>query len=115
MINLIPGQNSYSTGGKPLPSKSKHGRGKHHHGKKKGKFRRMQAAAGLPQETATNISKADVPVVTAPVTKAQVPKKAATSAAMPLHYEFIGSDLKRIGILTGIVIILLIVAYFIFS
>lgn len=98
-----------------MPAKSKHGRGKHHHGKKKSKFRRMQAATGLPRETTSNVSKADVPVVTTPVAKAPVQKKETTSAALPLHYEFIGNDLKRIGILTGIIIILLIVAYFIFS
>jgi hypothetical protein len=98
-----------------LPAKSKHGRGKHHHGKKKSKLRRLQAAAGLPQETVSNIPRADVPAVAAPVAKAPVPKKAAASAALPLHYEFIGGDLKRIAILTGIIIILLIVAYFIFS
>ena len=97
-----------------MSAKSKHGRGKHH-GKKKGKFRRMQAAAGLPQETARNISSSNVPVETTPVEKPQVQKKVATSAALPLHYEFIGNDLKRIGILTGIIVILLIVAYFIFS
>jgi len=98
-----------------LPAKSKHGRGKHHHGKKRSKNRQVEASTGLPQEATSNISRVDAPLSTAPAVKAQVQKKMATSAALPLHYEFIGSDLKRIGILTGIIVILLIAAYYIFS
>jgi len=98
-----------------LPAKSKHSRGKHHHGKKRSKNRQVQAGAGLPQEATSNISRVDVPSSAAPAVKAQVQKKIATSAGLPLHYEFIGSDLKRIGILTGIIVILLIAAYYIFS
>jgi hypothetical protein len=97
-----------------LPAKSKHGRGKHSHHKKKDKFRQVQAGTGLTQETSGDILKAGAPSSTAPVVKAPVQKKAMTSAALPLHYEFIAGDLKRIGILTGIIIVLLIVAYYIF-
>ncbi|OGN95135.1 MAG: hypothetical protein A2Y89_02925 [Chloroflexi bacterium RBG_13_51_18] len=98
-----------------MPAKSKHGRGKQRHGKKKSKFRQAPAVAGLPQETSSSITKPEAPLSTAPVVKTQVQKKAAASAALPLHYEFISGDLKRIGILTGIIIVLLIVAYYIFS
>ena len=80
----------------------------------------MQSATGLPRETTGNIPVADVPreeatVSTAPVEPVPLSKKTPALAALPLHYEFIGSDLKRIGVLTVIVVILLIVAYLIFS
>ncbi len=98
-----------------MPAKSKHGRGKHSHNKKKNKFRQVQAGTGLTQEASGDILKAGAPSSTAPMVKAPVQKKAPSSAALPLHYEFIAGDLKRIGILTGIIIVLLIVAYYIFS
>jgi len=98
-----------------LPAKSKHSRGKRHRSKKKSKFRQAQPAAGLPQETSGNIARESAPVAAAPLVKAPVQKKASASAALPLHYEFINSDLKRIGILTGIIIVLLIVAYYIIA
>jgi hypothetical protein len=43
---------------------------------------------------------------------APLQKKAAlSSAALPLHFEFISGDLKRIGVLTGIIFVILIVLY----
>jgi hypothetical protein len=98
-----------------LPSKSKHSRGKRRHGKKKSKFRQVRPVTGIPQETSGNVAQASTPVAAAPVVKAPVPKKASASAALPLHYEFISGDLKRIGILTGVIVVLLIVAYYIFA
>jgi hypothetical protein len=96
-----------------LPSKSKHGRGRRHRGKKKSKFRQAKPVTGLPQETSGNIEQAAAPSTPAPSVKPPTSKKASTSAALPLHYEFISGDLKKIGILTGIIVILLIVAYYI--
>ena len=75
----------------------------------------MQPAANLQQVAASNVPKAETPSSAPQVVKPQVQKRAATSAALPLHYEFIVGDLKRIGILTGIIVILLIVAYYVFS
>ena len=98
-----------------MPAKSKHGRGKHSRHKKKAKFRNAQAGTGLTQETSGDILKAGAPSSTAPMVKTPVRKKAPASAALPLHYEFIAGDLKRIGILAGIIIVLLIVAYYIWS
>ncbi len=98
-----------------MPAKSKHGRGKHSHHKKKDKFRQVQAGTDLTQQTSDNISATAATLNAVPVAKAPVQKKASSSAALPLHYEFIAGDLKRIGILTGIIVVLLIVAYFIFS
>jgi len=98
-----------------LPAKSKHGRGKHFHHKKKNKFRQAQAGTDLVQEATGDIMKAGAPLTTTPAVKVPEQKKTLASAAVPLHYEFITGDLKRIGILTGIVVVLLIVAYYIFS
>ena len=98
-----------------MSPKSKHGKGKRFHHRKKGQFRQSQAGAGLTQETSGDISTPTTALNAAPVVKTPVPKKAQSSAALPLHYEFIAGDLKRIGILTGIIVILLIVAYYIFS
>ena len=100
-----------------MSAKSRHGRGKHHHGKKKGKFRHAHAAASVPQPqvAASDTPRVEAPPSTPQVVKTPVQKRASTSAALPLHYEFIAGDLKRIGILTGIIVILLIVAYYIFS
>ena len=98
-----------------MPAKSKHGRGKHRRGKKKSKFRQAQPVASVPQETSGNMNRESAPVAVAPAPKAPVQKKSSSSAAMPLHYEFISGDLKRIGILTGIIVALLIVAYYIFT
>ena len=98
-----------------MPAKSKHGRGKHYHQKKKSKFRQVEAGTGLTQETSGDISKADAPLGIASAVKTPAQKKTTTSAALPLHYEFIAGDLKRIGILTGIIVVLLIAAYYIFS
>ena len=58
---------------------------------------------------------ASAPVAAVPAVKAPAHKKASSSAALPLHYEFISGDLKRIGILTGVIVVLLIIAYFIFT
>lgn len=98
-----------------MPAKSKHARGKHYHHKKKSKFRQVQAGTGLTQETSDDISKTDATLNAAPTAKAPIQKKGPPSAALPLHYEFITGDLKRIGILTGIIVVLLIAAYYIFS
>lgn len=95
-----------------MPSKSKHGRGKH---RKKSKFKQVRPVAGMPQQAPENLDRADAPVASPPPVKTHVSKKASAAAALPLHYEFIGGDLKRIGILTGIIVVLLILAYYLFT
>ena len=96
-----------------MPSKSKHGRGKRH--RKKSKFRQAQPVASAQQQTSGNTAQTSTPVAAAPPVKPHVRKKASPSAVMPLHYEFISGDLQKIGILAGIVVVLLIIAYFIFT
>jgi hypothetical protein len=98
-----------------LPAKSKHGKGKRHRGKKKHKFRQAQPVTGITQETSGNVPRDSAPAAAAPAVKVPVQKKASASAALPLHYEFISGDLKRIGILTVVIVVLLIVAYYIIA
>ncbi|MHB8105768.1 MAG: hypothetical protein ACYDG5_09590, partial [Dehalococcoidales bacterium] len=98
---------------------SKHGRGKHV--RKMQRMRQMQPNTGVMQSgasvippTSGDISRATAPAAapkapTAPVmpqTQAQRRTGAATTA-VPLHYEFIVGDLKRIAILTVIVLAIL--------
>ncbi|OGO17974.1 MAG: hypothetical protein A2Z15_00430 [Chloroflexi bacterium RBG_16_50_11] len=91
--------------------KSKHGRGKHPHNKKRGQIRPMQAGTGVPQQATSSMTSAAAPASVAPTATPPAQKKSIASAALPLHYEFIGSELKRIGILTGIIIVILIILY----
>lgn len=99
-----------------MPHKSRHGRGKHPHSRKRSKIRQMQAVAGSPPQTTNGIAQPSVPAGVAPTPKSPMPKAAALpAAAMPAHYEYVNSDLKRIAILTGIIFVILIVLYFILS
>jgi hypothetical protein len=96
---------------------SKHGRGKHF--RKMQKMRQMQQGAGVMQSSAGvappvagNIPRATAPAASVvPVPQAPIQKKPVSSAALPLHYTYIGGDLKRIGILTAIIVAILIVLY----
>lgn len=104
---------------------SKHGRGKHF--RKMQRMRQMQqganvmqqgpnviqSSAGVAPPVAGNIPSATVPApaAVAPAPQAPIQKKPVSSAALPLHFEYIGGDLKRIGILTAIMVAILIVLY----
>jgi hypothetical protein len=80
--------------------------------KKRGQFKPVQSGA-TPEQTAVYAK--NETAVTAPATVSSVaaPKKALATAAVPIHYEYIGGDLKRIGILTGVIILVLIVLFII--
>jgi hypothetical protein len=95
-----------------MSKKSKHGRGKHPHKIK----RPMQpgTSASATQPVSGDISRASAPVAAAPVQQAQVQvqrKQPLSAAALPLNYAFITGELKQIGILTGIVVVVLVVLY----
>jgi hypothetical protein len=86
-----------------MPGKSRHGRGKRPHHSKKSKAIRRQVNAPLQQP-------ADVaPKPVAPVKAESVPKPAAPpdAAVMPRN-PYVVEELKRIGILAGIIIVALI-------
>jgi hypothetical protein len=46
-----------------------------------------------------------------PMQTPPLPKKAVASGAIPLHYEYIAGDLRMIGILTVISVVILVVLY----
>jgi hypothetical protein len=102
-----------------MPGKSRHGKGKHPHYSKKGKIRQHQASSGtpqpagvsLPQQATANVPKPAAPISASPVPRAATRPEAATIA----HYPDIVSELKRIGILTGIIIVILIVLSIVLS
>jgi hypothetical protein len=109
-----------------MSKRSKHGRGKHPHFRKKGKFKYMEPGAGVTQASAGVIQPATggmpmttaptgaAPSVTAPAQQAPwqpVQKRPASSVAQSPHYEHIGSELRRIGILTCSIVVILIVLY----
>ena len=94
-----------------MPAKSKHGRGKHPHNKKRSNIRPMQAVTGL-QQAASDIARPAVPAGAAPAPKAPLQKRTGGSAvAIPIQTEYITGELKRIGILTAIIVVILIVLY----
>jgi hypothetical protein len=101
-----------------MPGKSKHSRGKHPQHSRKNKIRQRQAvgtgvqqqAVGtdIPQQVAAGMAQP----AAAPVRPGVAPKPKAASAAtatVTIDSTYIVSELKRIGILTGILIIILII------
>jgi hypothetical protein len=92
--------------------KSKHGRGKHY---RKANVVRppTTATTDMTQQPAANMSMATPPTVPTAAPKMPAQKRGTATAALPLHYEFIPGDLKRIGILSVIIIAILIVLFFV--
>ena len=93
-----------------MPGKSRHGKGKHY-SKKSKVLRRQGASPAMPQATASipEIPKQAISVAT-PLVKAT-----AASAKTANLYPYITSELRRIAILAGIIIIILIVLAIILS
>jgi len=92
--------------------KSRHGKGKHYRYSKKSKSLRRQAAGTAPAAPASPVATASVSPAAKPVTAAAAPqpkvtKVQARTAENP--YPFITSELKRIGILTGIILVILVI------
>ncbi len=87
-----------------MPSKSRHGRGKHSAQSKKGKSRQDFSVSGAQrQATAQNYE----PVSPAPTPSAKVltPRPKLT----PLQYPYIATELRRIAIVAGIMLAVLVV------
>ncbi len=85
-----------------MPGKSRHGKGKHSQLSRKRKDRRHLLAATQPSVTAQTSS----PTLAEEVTpRAKVPSAAPVAA----HYPYIGTELLRIGILTGLILVILFV------
>jgi hypothetical protein len=86
-----------------MPGKSRHGKGKHpHHSKKSKAIQRRQA--GILQPQPDSVTAMPTAAVQAPV-----PTATATPKARTAQYPYITSELRRIGILAGIILVILIV------
>jgi hypothetical protein len=94
-----------------MPGKSKHSRGKHPH---RNKIRQHPQGTGIQQQAAQESPKpAAVParVSSSPGPKANTP---ATTMTV-IEQSYVVGDIKRIGILTGIIIVVLIILAIIFK
>jgi len=95
-----------------MPGKSKHGRGKHPH---RNKIRQRTEGTGLPQQVAQ--ASAQPAAVPARVSSPQGPKAAAanSTAMAAMEQSHVVGEIKRIAILTGITIVVLIILAIIFK
>jgi hypothetical protein len=94
-----------------MPGKSRHGKGKHY-SKKSKVLRRQGTAAATPQATA---SMTEIPKQATPATAPLVKTAAASAKTAANLYPYITSELRRIAILAGIIIVILIVLSIVLS
>ena len=92
-----------------MPKKTKHGKGRHYRASKKSKSLLRRDAIKSPVAASTEVPKPSAPVPAAPAVKAAAP----TVSAKTSQYIYVPGDLRRIGILSGIVIIILFTLYFV--
>jgi hypothetical protein len=94
-----------------MPGKSRYGKGKHPHHSKKSKAKLRHSTMALQQPTA-----ADTPQPVATITSPPS-SRAPTSPAKPriAQYPYITTELQRIGILAGIILVILIVLALVLS
>jgi hypothetical protein len=102
-----------------MPGKSRHGKGKHPHYSKKSKIRQRQVSEGTPQQAGAGMPQPATASIPKPAAPAAAPPRPKTSVgpatAVTAPYTDIVGELKRIGILTGIIIIILIVLSIVLS
>ena len=88
-----------------MPGKSRHVKGKHPHQSKKSKAIMRQAGTNQRQEAPAAATKIEEPVKAPALPKADTAKEAVAA----IRYPYVTWELKRIGILAGIIIVVLIV------
>jgi hypothetical protein len=86
-----------------MPGKSRHGRGKH--SSRKSKTMMRQGTAPPQSQASAAAPESPRPAVTA----VPAPRAAAAGKANVVTYPFIASELRRIAVLAGIVIVILVV------
>jgi len=86
-----------------MPSKSRHGKKKHSFHSKKEKSRRTPPV--MQQQPVSEIDKPAAPKHVAPVAKAAAP----ASAGIATRYPYALIELRRIGILAGVMLVILVV------
>ena len=94
-----------------MPAKSKHGKGKHPHQSKRSKAIQRQASSDMKHSA---VDETQVPTAGRDITSE--PKDRAESAKVKtMQYPFIVNELRRIGILAGIILVVLIILAIILS
>ena len=94
-----------------MPGKSKHGRRNQHKGKKR--RGRQSFSTVSPQQTV--VSQAYQPAPSPEVTTPSASGASTRSAMAATRYPYIATELRRIGILAGIILVILIILALIFS
>jgi hypothetical protein len=94
-----------------MPGKSKHGKRKHFRPSKKSKQIMRQDTAAAPVPTAAVATKPPAPAPGAAAGKAA----ASPMSVITEQYGYVPGDLRRIGFLSGIVIVILFILYFFLS
>jgi hypothetical protein len=93
-----------------MPGKSRHGKGKHRHQSKKSKaMQRQRTLVATPATPVATGTSAAAPPAAAPPARATPPIKTvrATAKTAAIDYTYVIGELKRIGILAGIAIVIL--------
>jgi len=95
-----------------MPGKSRHGRRKHSFQGKKRKDRRSPSAIVAQRQAGIQIDKPVVPPrVAAPSASTPTPMPVLT----PVRYPYILTELRRTGILAGIILVILVVLALVLS
>ena len=87
-----------------MPAKSRHGKGKHFHQSRKSKAKQRQETLTAKPAAAVKPARVAEPSNTPPPQPAAVTSKPRT-----MDYPYITRELKRIGVLAGVIFIILIV------
>lgn len=94
-----------------MPGKSRHGKGKHPHHSKKSKAKQRHGAIALQQPTVAETPQPVATIITPPSLKTPAPPAKSRIA----QYPYITTELRRIGILAGIILVILIVLALVLS
>ena len=95
-----------------MPEKSRYGKGKRPPLSKRRREKQRSTTTVAPQQLASQPPKSAVPH-SAPVPSTSVPAPAAKSGTV--QYSYITAELRRIGILAGIIVVILIVLALVLS
>ena len=94
-----------------MPGKSRHAKGKHAHHSKKSKTKQRQATMSIRQNITAEVPEQNIAVVKSPHTAVTT----SPAKAKAMLYPYITGELRRISILTGIILVILIVLALVLS
>jgi len=98
-----------------MPGKSQHGNRKHHPQSKKSKAKQRYTAMAAAQPAVAQAPRAAIPatVPATPASSASVPT--SPQALKTVKHPYITAELRRIGILAGIILVILVVLALVLS